>query len=88
MKKVDLDERIRLAPRNVTPKELIALLTGYGFVFRRATGDHFIYKKPGYRPFPVPINQKPLCIDVVKNALFLIDEIKEQQYKTNLVVRT
>lgn len=85
----DLYERIRRYPRNISPKELIKLLTRYGFVLRRTTGDHFIYKKPGYRPFPIPINQKPLCVDVVKNALLMIDEMQESQSKKiNLVVKT
>lgn len=88
MKRIYSYGKIRSDPHNVTPEELIALLTEYGFVYRRATGDHFMYKMPGYRTFPVPINQKPLYVKIVKNALIMIDEIREQQpEKTNLEAR-
>jgi predicted RNA binding protein YcfA (HicA-like mRNA interferase family) len=64
---------------NVSPKQLIELLKSYGFVYRKTEGDHEIYKRPGYRPFPIPIKQNPVWIRIVKNALQIIAEIREMQ---------
>ncbi|MEI7989592.1 MAG: type II toxin-antitoxin system HicA family toxin [Chloroflexota bacterium] len=75
----DLYEKIKRNPKNVSPKLLIELLKSYDFVYRRTEGDHEIYKKPGYRSFPVPIRQNPLAIHIVKNALQIIAEIRESQ---------
>jgi predicted RNA binding protein YcfA (HicA-like mRNA interferase family) len=76
---MDLYEEIKRNPHNVSPKRLIKLLESYGFQHRRTTGDHEIYKRPGFRPFPVPIGQRSLAIHIVKNALALIDEIRDQE---------
>jgi predicted RNA binding protein YcfA (HicA-like mRNA interferase family) len=74
---MDLYEKINRNPHNVTPKELIELLEVYGFEYRKTVGDHAQYKRPGYRPFPVPIRQSPLDIRIVKLAIRVIREIRE-----------
>lgn len=74
---MDLYEKIKRSPRNVTPKQLIELLEYYGFEYKATEGDHAQYKRPGYRRFPVPIRQNPLAIHIVKEALKIIREIQE-----------
>ena len=75
----DLYQKIRQNPGNVSPKQLIELLKSYGFIYRKTEGDHEIYKKPGFRPFPVPIKKNPVWIQIVKEALRVIAEIRELQ---------
>jgi len=74
---MDLYERIMRNKHNVTPKQLIELLESYGFKHRSTSGDHYLYKRAGYRPFPVPIRQNPLAIHIVQEALRMIEEIRE-----------
>jgi len=74
---MDLYEKISRNPSNVTPKELIKLLESYGFEYKNTEGDHALYKKPGYRRFPIPISKNPLAIRIVKEALRLIREIRD-----------
>ena len=69
---MDLYEKISRNPHNVIPKELIGLLEKNGFEYRKTIGDHAQYKRPGYRPFPVPISQNPVNIRIVKEALTLV----------------
>ena len=78
---MEIYEKIKKYPRNVTPKELIELLETYGYVPReskRSRGDHFYYRRPGYRTFPVPIGQNPIGIDIVKKALRNVELIIEE----------
>ncbi|GAP12846.1 predicted periplasmic or secreted lipoprotein [Longilinea arvoryzae] len=74
---MDLYERIKRNPSNVTPKQLMELLEEYGFENKGQEGDHVQYKKPGYRRFPIPIKQNPLAIHIVKEALRIIREIRD-----------
>ena len=74
---MNLYEEISRNPHNVTPRNLIRLIVSYGFEYRRTRGDHEIYKRAGYRPFPVPIRQNPLSAHIVMNALRVIREIQE-----------
>jgi predicted RNA binding protein YcfA (HicA-like mRNA interferase family) len=74
---MEIYEKIKRNPKNVSPKDLIKLLVSFGFVLRRTSGDHEQYKRPGFRTFPVPIGQNPLSIRIVKEALQVIEEIKE-----------
>ena len=76
---MDLYEKIKRNPHNVTPKQLIELLETYKFVYKETVGDHAQYKRSGYRRFPVPIKQNPLAIHIVKNALQMIEEIREDE---------
>lgn len=76
---MDLYEKIKRNTHNVTPKLIIELLIENKFVYKRTEGDHEIYKRPGYRSFPIPIKQNPLAIHIVKNVLRLIDEIRESE---------
>ena len=75
----DLYEKIKRYPSNVSPKQLIELLKSYGFVYRKTQGDHEIYKRTGSRPFSIPIKGNPVWIQIVKNALQTIAEIRESQ---------
>lgn len=72
-------QRVRSNPRNVTAKDLITLLEQHGFKLRNVSGDHYIYKKDGFRPMPVPYCQNPVSIRIVKEILELIDLIEEQK---------
>lgn len=74
---MDTYEKIKRNQKNVSPKDLIKLLESFGFIYRRSCGDHDMYKKPGFRTFPVPISQDPLSIRIVKEALQLVEEIFE-----------
>lgn len=76
---MDLYEKIKRNIHNVTPKLLIELLMEYKFVYKRTEGDHEIYKRDGYRSFPIPISQNPLAMRIVKNALHQIEEIREKE---------
>jgi predicted RNA binding protein YcfA (HicA-like mRNA interferase family) len=75
---MDLYNKIKRNPSNVTPKELEKLLEQYGFELRCISGDHAQYRRAGFRSFPVPISQNPLAIHIVKAALRIIDEIRNQ----------
>ena len=72
---MEIYERIKRNKRNVRPKELIELLIFFGHRYRNTKGDHEIYKRVGGRPFPVPIRQNPISIDIVQEALRAIEEI-------------
>jgi predicted RNA binding protein YcfA (HicA-like mRNA interferase family) len=74
---MDMFAKIKRYPQNVTPKQLIELLENYGFEYKATEGDHALYKRPGYRRFPVPLKQNPLAIHIVKEALKIIQEIRE-----------
>jgi predicted RNA binding protein YcfA (HicA-like mRNA interferase family) len=74
---MDLYERIKRNPHNVTPKQLIELLVSYGFEYKNTEGDHAQYKRAGYGRFPVPVRQIPLAIHIVKAALRIVQEIRE-----------
>lgn len=74
---MDTYEKIKRNQKNVSPKDLIKLLESFGVIYRRSRGDHDMYKKPGFRTFPVPIRQDPLSIRIVKEALQLVEEIIE-----------
>ncbi|MCD4752056.1 MAG: type II toxin-antitoxin system HicA family toxin [Anaerolineaceae bacterium] len=76
---MDLYDKIKRNPKNINPRELINLLQEYGFEYKRTRGDHEQYKREGYRTFPVPICQKPLAVRIVKTALRLIEEIRENE---------
>lgn len=79
---MDLYEQIKKNKKNVSSKDLAKLLVAFGFDYRGTRGDHEQYKKPGFRPFPVPINQNPVCIRIVQNAIRLIEEIIENDDDT------
>jgi predicted RNA binding protein YcfA (HicA-like mRNA interferase family) len=76
---MDLYDKIKRNQNNVTPRQLINLLLRFGFQLKRTTGDHEIYKRAGYRSFPVPIRQNPLARHIVQAALALIAEIRESE---------
>ena len=75
-------EKIKRNPHNVSPKELIELLECYGFKYQSTSGDHEQYKRAGYRRFPVPVRQKPLAIHIVKEALRIVEEIRDSEDKS------
>ena len=74
---MDLYEQIKSNSSNTSPKQLIQMLEYYGFVYKRTRGDHDLYVRQGYRCFPVPIKQNPLAVHIVKNALRMIQEIRD-----------
>jgi len=70
---MDLYEKIKRNPHNVTPKELIELLEHYKFKLRNTTGSHEVYKRSGFdKLFTIPTSKNPLTIGIVKDALRLI----------------
>jgi len=71
-------EQIRNNPNNVDYKDLIRLLDLSGFLLVSVKGDHYHYHRPGYRTLTVPC-KNPLWIEIVKQALRLIDEIEDSQ---------
>lgn len=70
-------ERVRSSPRNASVKDLQKLIEGYGFTLREVSGDHYIYKKAGYRPVPIPYCQNPVALYIVKEILKIVDSIEE-----------
>jgi predicted RNA binding protein YcfA (HicA-like mRNA interferase family) len=40
----------------MTAYEVVKILKAHGWVFDRIESSHHIYKKPGYRPIPVPFH--------------------------------
>lgn len=74
---MSLFDQIKRNPANVKPKKLIKLLEQYGFEYKGQEGDHAQYKRQGYRRFPVPVRQNPLAIHIVKEALRIIEEIRD-----------
>jgi predicted RNA binding protein YcfA (HicA-like mRNA interferase family) len=73
-KKEKLLQKILNNPQDVRFEELDALLKHFGFECRRVRGDHFIYKRKGYRPLPIP-RKKPVRSIYVKQALDLIEDL-------------
>jgi len=71
-------ERVRNNPKNVTAKDLQELLEDYGFNYRNASGDHYIFKKEGHRPITIPYSQNPIALFIVKEILQVIDSIIEE----------
>ena len=71
-------ERVRSNPKNVEAKDLQDLLLDFGFELREVSDDHFVYKKAGYRPVPIPIRQRPIAYFIVKEILTLIKMIEDQ----------
>lgn len=74
-KKRTATEKVRGNPKNVSAKELMEVLEENGYVLRNIAGDHYVYKKDGSRPIPVPFGQNPLALRIVKNALSMIDAL-------------
>jgi predicted RNA binding protein YcfA (HicA-like mRNA interferase family) len=70
-KKDKLLRRILDNPTNVRFQELQKLLDQYGFILERVTGDHYIYKKPGFRPISVPFTH-PVKSYVVREVIKII----------------
>jgi len=73
-------EAMRRTPRQVTPEELDAALTGLGFTRRSGKGDHRVYTHPDLSyPVVVDPNRPHLKRYVVLNALAAIDELQEDE---------
>ena len=68
-------EKIRNNPKNVRFEDVDRLLIWAGFECRQPRGgsSHYIYKKPGCCPLPIP-RHKPLLSVYVKKALIYIEE--------------
>lgn len=75
-KREKLLEKILSNPQNVRFEELDRLLKHYGVECRRVRGDHFIYKRKGYRPLPIP-RKTPVRSIYVRQALDLIEDLIE-----------
>jgi hypothetical protein len=65
-------------PFEVRFEALDKLLKSYGFECRRASKDqeHWIYKRAGFRPLPIPRKQKVKSC-YVKQALTMLQELIE-----------
>jgi predicted RNA binding protein YcfA (HicA-like mRNA interferase family) len=73
-KKDKLIKRILNNPANVRFQEIQKLLEQYGFRLERVTGDHYIFRKPGFRPISVPYTQ-PVRSYVVREVIKIVSEI-------------
>ncbi len=78
-----LHEEIKRNKKNQNPKNVIKLLESYGFIFKRSRGDHYYYKRKGFRVIPIPISQNPLAIHIVQEALNEVEIIIELEGKQN-----
>lgn len=74
---MDLLDQIKRNKKNQSPKNIIKLLKAYGFEYRGTEGDHYNYKRKGFRPFPIPVSQNPLAIHIVQNAIRMIEQVIE-----------
>lgn len=72
----ELLERVRRRPNNTKARELMELLEAYGFELRRTEGSHYIYKRPGSRPVPVPFHGSSVDPHVVRTVLAAIDDLE------------
>ncbi len=75
--KEELYEKIRRRPNNTKVSELEELLLAYGFVYRRTEGSHFIYKRAGSRPVPIPHHASTADPHIVRTVLEAIDALDE-----------
>ena len=75
-KKEKLLQKILSNPQDVRFEELDRLLKHFGVECRRVRGDHFIYKRKGYRALPIP-RKTPVRSIYVKQALDLIEDLIE-----------
>ncbi|MBS1786100.1 MAG: type II toxin-antitoxin system HicA family toxin [Acidobacteria bacterium] len=71
-------EKAREAPNSIRFDELCSLAECYGFTFKRKTGSHHIYKRPGYyKTFSFPERSGNVLRAYVDDLLDTIDELGE-----------
>ncbi len=73
-------QKIKDGPRSVSRKDLVWLLKHIGFEEAGGKGSHESYKYSGRRGFFLTIpDQDPLHVKYVKEAVWYIDEILEEE---------
>ncbi len=77
-KRAKLLERVLNNPANVRFQEIRKLLELSGYAFVRTTGDHYIFKKPGYRPISVPYTQ-PVKSYIVREVIKIVQDMSGEQ---------
>ncbi len=70
-------EKVRRHPHNTKRTELIKLLEAYGFEYRRTTGAHYFYKRPGIRTISVPRHGKNVHSFIVREVIAYCESIDE-----------
>jgi predicted RNA binding protein YcfA (HicA-like mRNA interferase family) len=70
----ELRRAIAARPASVRHQELCRLFEAYGWQRLRVTGSHYIYKKAGERPFPIPFHGSTVPPFIVRSALSLLSE--------------
>jgi hypothetical protein len=73
-KKDKLFKRILNNPADVRFQEIQKLLEQYEFGLERVTGDHYIFRKPGFRPISVPYTM-PVRSYIVREVIKIVNEI-------------
>jgi predicted RNA binding protein YcfA (HicA-like mRNA interferase family) len=74
-KRAQLKEKIKRNRRNVLAEDLMDLLLMYGFNEARVSGDHYQFKKEGFRTQTIP-RQNPVWIRIVNQVLDIVEEIE------------
>ncbi len=77
-KRAKLLERVLNNPANVRFQEIQKLLELAGFKLERVTGDHYIFKKTGYRPISVPYTQ-PVKSHIVREVIKIVQDMSGEQ---------
>lgn len=74
----ELFKKFKKHPQNADRKEITEMLELYGFEYRGATGDHYMYKRTGFRTIPVPF-KNPVILLIVKEILKAVQEVRDQE---------
>ena len=64
---------------DVTMEEIEKYLNHYGVVKVRQNGSHWIFRKSGYGPLPIPYHGVPIKPAYVKQAVEMVENIKEEE---------
>jgi predicted RNA binding protein YcfA (HicA-like mRNA interferase family) len=72
-------EKLRASPRNVTFKELEALLMAYDYKLVRVSGSHHIYGRPGYTPVNITFHPSKVALGAVKDVVRAVDEVIDNE---------
>jgi len=67
--------RLKKARRSVRPQDLHRLLVACGFERRFGKGDHWVYRRQGWRGRLVIDPRTPLLPDYVTKAIRVIEEV-------------
>ena len=64
---------------DITIDEICKYLDYYGIKKVRQTGSHWIFRKKGYKPLPIPEHGNSIKAAYVKQAIEMVERVKEEE---------